>query len=222
MKVFTCLILLIYSYLVSSSQVTSFNIDNTKLNKTLSDSLEAIYKSDQSTRMAIIQARQQNKPSEFLDSLMKEMKKTDLENLKKVNAIVRNNGWLGPQKVGINGAQGLFLVIQHADLKTQEYYLPLIRKAEKEGEILSSNLAILEDRICMRNRKKQIYGSQGFTDNETGKKYIYPIGNINGLDERRKAMGMPPMKDYVKEWNLEEYKKELPNIEQIVKKQNIK
>ena len=222
MKVFTCLILLIYSSLVSSSQVTSFSIDNTKLNKALSDSLEAIYKSDQSTRMAIIQAKQQNMPSEFLDSLMKEMKKTDLENLKKVNAIVRNNGWLGPQKVGINGAQGLFLVIQHADLKTQEYYLPLIRKAEKEGEILSSNLAILEDRICMRNRKKQIYGSQGFTDNETGKKYIYPIGNINGLDERRKAMGMPPMKDYVKEWNLEEYKKELPNIEQIVKKQNIK
>ena len=217
-----CFIALSFSSLVSSAQVTSFSIDNTKLNKPLSDSLKAIYKSDQSIRMAYAQAKQQNKPSEFLDSLMEKMQETDRENLKKVNAIVRDNGWLGPQTIGIEGAQGLFLVIQHADLETQEYYLPLIRKAEKEGEILSSNLAILEDRICMRKGRNQIYGSQGFTDKETGKKYIYPIGNIDGLEDRRKAMGMPPMKDYVKGWNLKEYKKDLPDIERIVKKQNIK
>jgi hypothetical protein len=221
-KIFTCFVLLTFSSLVSSSQVTSFSIDDTKLNKSISDSLGAIYKSDQSTRLAYIQAKQQNKPTAFVDSLMKIMKETDDKNLKKVNAIVREYGWLGPQNVGIDGAQGLFLVIQHADLKTQEYYLPIIRQAEKEGKILSSNLAILEDRICMRNGRKQIYGSQGFTDQETGKKYIYPIGNIDGLEDRRKAMGLPPMKDYIKEWDLEQYKIDLPNIEQIVKKQNIK
>lgn len=202
-KIFTSLVLLTFSSHVSSSQVTSFSIDDTKLNKSLSDSLGAIYKSDQSTRLAYIQAKQQNKPGAFLDSLMKEMKETDHKNLEKVNAIVREYGWLGPQNVGMDGSQGLFLVIQHADLKTQEYYLPLIRQAEKDGKILSSNLAILQDRICMRNGRKQIYGSQGFTDNETGKKYIYPIGEINDLEERRKAMGMPAMKDYVKEWNIE-------------------
>src|SRR5690606_3340956 len=141
-----CFIALSFSSLVSSAQLTSFSIDDTKLNKPLSDSLKALHKSDQSIRMAYAQAKQQNKPSEFLDSLMEKMQETDRENLKKVNAIVRDNGWLGPQTIGIEGAQGLFLVIQHADLKTQEYYLPLIRKAEREGKILSSNLAILEDR----------------------------------------------------------------------------
>jgi len=222
MKVFTCLVLLTFYSFISSGQVTSFSIDNTKLNKPLSDSLAAIYNSDQLTRMAYFQAKEQNKPAAFVDSLLKDMKETDYENLKKVNAIIRDNGWLGPQTVGIDGAQGLFLVIQHADLETQEHYLPLIKKAEKKGEILSSNLAILEDRICMRNGRNQIYGSQGFTDKETGKKYIYPIGNIDDLEERRKTMGMRPMKDYVKGWNLEEYKKDLPDIEQIVKKQNIR
>jgi hypothetical protein len=219
-KIFTCLVFLTFSSLISWSQVTSFTIDDTKLNKSLSDSLIAIYKSDQSTRLAYIQAKQLNKPRAFF--LMKEMKETDLKNLKIVNAIIQKYGWLGPQNVGIDGAQGLFLVIQHADLKTQEYYLPLVRQAEKNGQILSSNLAILEDRICMRNGRKQIYGSQGFTDKETGKKYIYPIDNINKLEQRRKTMGMPPMKDYVKEWNVEQYKKDLSNIEQIVKRQNIK
>ena len=221
-KAFTSSIILLLPFIYSYSQVTSFQIDNSKLNKPLSDSLAAIYKSDQSIRMAYSQAKQQNKPIEFLDSLRKQMKQTDNKNLEKINGIVKDNGWLGPQTVGFDGAQGLFIVIQHADLKTQEYYLPLIRKAEKEGKILSSNLAILEDRICMRNGKKQIYGSQGFTDNETDKRYIYPIDNIDGLEERRKAMGMPPMKDYVKDWDFEKYKKDLPNIEQIAKKQDIK
>jgi len=222
MKTLTFLILLTFSSIVSFSQVNSFNIDSTKLNKPLSDTLEAIYKLDQSTRAAYIQAKQQNKAATIVDSLMKVMRNTDQENLAKVNAIVKQHSWLSPQKVGINGAQGLFLVIQHADLKTQEYYLPMIKEAEKKGEMLSSNLAILEDRICMRNGKKQIYGSQGFTDNETGKKYIYPISDIDNLEERRKAMGLQPMQDYVEGWNVEEYKRELPIIEQIAKKQNIK
>jgi hypothetical protein len=51
------------------------------------------------------------------------------------------------------------MVIQHADLPMQERYLPMIRKAERDGEILSSNLAIMEDRIAMRHGEKQIYGS---------------------------------------------------------------
>jgi|GEM_PF-5753907 len=42
-----CFVVLTFSSLVSSAQVTSFSIDNTKLNKPLSDSLGAIYKSDQ-------------------------------------------------------------------------------------------------------------------------------------------------------------------------------
>lgn len=222
MKILNILSLLIFSSFISTGQVTSFSIDDSKLNKPLADTLEAIYKSDQSTRMAYIQAKQQRKDSHIIDSLAGVMKKIDQQNLTTINAIIKMYGWLSPQKVGLNAAQGLFLVIQHADLKTQEDYLPMIREAEKKGEILSSNLAILEDRICMRKGKKQTYGSQGFTDKETGKKYIYPINDIDGLETRRKAMGMPPMQDYVSGWDVEAYKIELQNIEEIVKKQNIR
>jgi len=222
MKIFYLSVLISLSTLCSFGQVTSFNIDNSNLNLPLMHQLDSIYKLDQSTRNTYLAAKQRKEPDRIIDSLLKEMHKTDKENLLKVNAIIKRFGWLGPQKVGINGAQALFLVIQHADLKTQEYYLPIIRNAEKRGEILSSNLAILEDRICMRTGKKQIYGSQGFTDAQTEKKYIYPIRDIDNLDRRRNKMGMPPMQDYVKGWNLEEYRKDLPNIERIVKTQNIK
>lgn len=45
---------------------------------------------------------------------------------------------------------------------------------------------------------------------------------IDNLDKRRKSMGLPPMSTYVANWNLDEYKNKLPEIENIVKQQNIK
>lgn len=205
---------------ISFAQVTSFSIDSSKLNKPLMVVLDTIYKSDQSVRVKYLQAKRDNKPAGIVDSLQEIMRNTDRQDLIRVNAILTKYGWLGPQKVGMIGSQALFLVIQHADLQTQQSYLPLIKTAEKNGEILSSNLAILEDRINMRTGKKQVYGSQGFTDQQTGKTYIYPI--VDHLDERRRAMGMPPMKNYAKNWDADEYKRQLPEIEKIVQTQHIK
>jgi len=207
---------------LSFGQVTSFTIDSSKLNKPLMAVLDTIFQSDQSVRIKYLQAKKDNAHINIVDSLQKVMRNTDGQNLIRVNTILTKYGWLGPQKVGITGSQALFLVIQHADLQTQQNYLPMIRAAEKNGEILSSNLAILEDRINMRTGKKQVYGSQGFTDKQTGKTYIYPVVDIDHLDERRRAMGMPPMKDYTKNWDAEEYKKQLPEIEKIVHEQEVK
>ncbi|MFC0516814.1 DUF6624 domain-containing protein [Mucilaginibacter angelicae] len=219
-----CFILLLFQLLsiISFAQVTTFTIDSSKLNRPLMAVLDTIYQLDQSVRINYLQAKRNNERTDIVDSLQEVMHKTDRQNLIRVNAILTKYGWLGPQKVGITGSQALFLVIQHADLQTQQSYLPMIRLAEKNGGILSSNLAILEDRINMRTGKKQIYGSQGFTDRQTGKTYIYPITDPDHLDERRKAMGMPPMKDYAKNWDVEAYKKELPEIEKIVQEQNIR
>jgi len=222
MKTLALTIACTLSVVLSSAQVTSFSIDETKVNQPLARQLDSIYQLDQSVRIAYMQALKDSTSATVADSLLKVMRQTDAQNLIKVETIIKQHGWLSPQKVGITAAQGLFLVIQHADLKTQERFLPMIRKAEKKGDILSSNLAILEDRIDMRNGKKQTYGSQGITDAKTGKKYIYPIIDVDNLDQRRKAMGMPPMKDYVPSWNLEKYKQELPEIERIVKTQFIK
>ncbi|MBB2147973.1 DUF6624 domain-containing protein [Pedobacter gandavensis] len=204
------------------AQVTSFNIDSSKFDISLMKTLDSIYIKDQSNRIALIQARERNESPARIDSLSNNMRIGDIQNLEKVKAILEKHGWLGPQKVGMQASQALFLVIQHANLKTQEHYLPMIRTAEKNGETLSSNLAIFEDRINVRNSKPQIYGSQFFTDKETGKKYIYPIIDVDNLEARRKAMGMPQMQEYSKGWDLQNYKKDLPMIEEAVKRQNIK
>lgn len=216
------LLLIFSSTLTTSAQVVSFNIDESKLDKPLVQLLDSIFQKDQKVRITYMEAKKEGKDAALTDSLLKKMHKIDQQNLATVDALLRKKGWLGPQKVGIIGSQAIFLVIQHADLSTQEHYLPVIRAAEKKGEILSSNVAILEDRVNMRQGKKQEYGSQGFTDPQTGKKYIYPIIDVDLLDNRRAAMGMPPMQEYVKDWDLEKYKRELPEIEKIVLQQKIR
>lgn len=70
-------------------------------------------------------------------------------------------GWLGPDVIGQTGNSTLFLVIQHADLVTQEKYLPMMREAVTKGNAKGSSLALLEDRVLIRNGKQQRYGSQG-------------------------------------------------------------
>ncbi|MDB5009939.1 MAG: hypothetical protein JWQ06_728 [Mucilaginibacter sp.] len=206
---------------ISNAQITTFDIDTANLNKPLMVILDSLYHRDQTPRYEYLDAIHNNESVKKIDSLHDIVRKNDKENLLIVDSILKQHGWLGPQKVGINGSQALFLVIQHADLITQQNYLPMIRIAEKKGEILSSNLAILEDRINMKKHTKQIYGSQSIIDKQTGKIYIYPIIDPDRLDERRKSMGLSPMKVYVKDWDLEDYKKELPNIERLAKQLNI-
>jgi len=203
------------------SQVTSFDIDESRFKTELLPTLDTIYKEDQSYRRKFLELTTDKAPQKAIDSIRSIVRQKDSINLIKVNKILNQYGWLGPQDVGMNGSQALFLVIQHADLKTQQKYLPMIKKAEKEGKTLSSNLAILQDRIAMREGKKQIYGSQGFKDKTTGISYIYPMINPDKLDKRRKSMGLQPMKEYNEGWNVNEYKKKLPEIEKIIKKQNI-
>lgn len=205
---------------VANAQVASFNIDSSKFIRPAMLVLDSIYQEDQTSRYKFLDAVEHKEKSTIIDSLRNIMVQKDKQNLSKVKSIIRQYGWLGPQKVGINASQALFLVIQHADLASQKQYLPIIKTANKNGEILSSNLAILEDRINIREGKSQLYGSQTFIDNKTGLTYIYPIADPDHLEERRKSIGLIPMRDYAKElhieWQLEAYKKKLPEIEKIV------
>lgn len=215
-----------YLYIVSlfllfnnkvTAQVTTFRIDSSKFNKPLMITLDSLYQEDQSSRYSYLTAKQDKSNPAKADSLLKVMQGKDKLNLLKVTNILDKYGWQGPEKVGINASQGLFIVIQHADLATQKKYINMFRQAEKNGEILSSNLAIMEDRINIREGREQLYGSQRFINEKTGKTYTYPIVDVEQLDLRRKTMGMPPMKDYVKEWDIQEYKKTLPELEQVIK-----
>jgi hypothetical protein len=108
-------------------------------------------------------------------------------------------------------------VIQHAGIKIQEKYLPMMRDAVIKGNARAGSLALLEDRVALRRGGKQIYGSQITRDDKTGKYYVMPLEDPDNVDKRRQQVGLGPLKDYVSEWgiiwNVGDYKRFLLEIE---------
>lgn len=184
-----------------------------KLDKPLRDTLVKIFDDDQKYRQ-MIDSVQRNfgRESAEMKRLWTIISEKDSVNLLKVTAILDKHGWLSRDKVGARGNQTLFLVIQHSDQKTQEKYLPMMREAVKNGKASASSLALLEDRVALAQGKKQVYGSQIGFDPATNKSYVLPLEDPDHVDERRASMGLGPLADYVRRWQIvwdvEAYKKQ--------------
>lgn len=193
--------------------------------KPLRAQLLAIYKDDQPIRQQYISAQKEFGPeSKQVDSLGRIMIYKDSINVDKVTKILDENGWVGVDKVGVQANQTLFLVIQHADLETQQKYLPLMREAVKIGNAIGSALALLEDRVALGEGKRQIYGSQIGYDGQQKINYVLPLDDPDNVDKRRAEVGLGSLSEYVKRWeitwNVEEHKKNLPELEDKRKGKN--
>jgi hypothetical protein len=172
--------------------------------KPLKEKLEQIYVRDQMLRQLYRDAEEKfGKESDEMKYFWQLVSEQDSLNEIEVIKIIEEKGWVGRSLVGGQANMTLWLVIQHAPLETQEKYLPLLKKSVLEGESSGSHLALLEDRIQMRNGKPQTYGSQITTDQETGEQVVYEIWEPEYVNQRRKEVGLGPIEDYVKRWGIE-------------------
>jgi tetratricopeptide (TPR) repeat protein len=175
--------------------------------------LEAIFTADQQQRLRLAELEKQyGADSEQMKAVWDDIERQDAVNLKRVTGILDTKGWLGPDQVGEKASMTLWLVIQHADVKEWEKYLPGMRKAVQEKKASASHLASLEDRYLAHGLgKKQIYGTQFQTVN--GVTRLMPVEDPDHLDERRAAVGLSPIAEYYQlfglTWDLEAYKKTL-------------
>jgi hypothetical protein len=174
------------------------------LNKELVAVLSKVEREDQFYRGKLdSMAKKYGWQSPELKSLWDTIKVKDSLNLGIIKDIIDKHGWPGPDMVGEDGNMTIFLVIQHADQKTQEHYLPLMRQAVKDGKAKARQLALLEDRVAIRQGKKQIYGSQLTSDPNTGKLVLEPIEDEPNVNKRRAAVGLEKLEDYLKHWDIE-------------------
>lgn len=163
---------------------SSQGIDTTAIK----NELAAIFERDQKTRkgsdsVAFVQ---------YIDSC----------NLAAVESLIAKYGWPGKSFVGAKGNNTVWLVIQHADLATQEKYLPMMKESVAKNESRSVDLAYLEDRIRMRKGEKQLYGTQ-VSFNKTGGQEIWPIEDEKNVNQRREKLGLEPMEEYAKYFGIE-------------------
>jgi hypothetical protein len=145
-------------------------------------------------------------------AIMIKMRAADSINLIKVKAMLDKFSWLGADQIGEQCNTALFMVIQHADLPVQEKYLPMIREAVKAGKLEPRHLALLEDRVDLREGRRQRYGTQLRWDERVKAYRLAPLEDPDHVDELRKSVGLSSLAVYLAKWGLswdaEKYKKE--------------
>lgn len=172
----------------------------------LRNELVAIRETDQAGRLEMMRLQREAEPARR-DSLMADLwtRQTPIDeaNLARVEQIVAESGWPGYALVGRDGAQTVFLVVQHAGLEAQQRYLPLMQAAVDASDANPSELALLVDRVRVRTDRPQLYGSQLRRNDATGAMEFYPIEDEPEVDARRAAMGLEPLADYARYYGIE-------------------
>lgn len=184
-------LVLFFSYFTTNAQ---------KLDIKLKQELDSIYALDQKYRnLMSLKGKQADSLAAILkiskDSLNRylwdKQSHIDSINILRIEEIIKQYGYPGKTLVGIPTNEAVFYVVQHSS-KIKEY-IPYIEKAAMAGELPFKNYAMMLDRLLMRERKEQIYGTQimGFRIG-TGemKMFVWPIKDPENVDSLRKKAGL--------------------------------
>jgi len=190
-----------------------------------SKELSGIYYNDQDARRSWSKGIEKyGKESREADSLLNAMIVADSLHVIRVTSFLDKYGWMPADSIGKMANLALFIVIQHAGIETQKKYLPMMRDAVKKGAVKPGHLALLEDRVALREGNLQIYGSQIYYNKASATPFVAPLMDPETVDERRKSVGLEPLSKYLKNWNLKWdvalYKQHLPEYLQIQKELN--
>ncbi|WP_420384774.1 DUF6624 domain-containing protein [Roseivirga sp.] len=120
------------------------------------------------------------------------------DNFSRMKTLIQQYGWPTYSMVGDLAADAPLLVINHhPDDQVRKDYLPMIKKACEDGEGSCLEYAKIQDRVLVNDGLPQIYGMQ-FRYNDKRELEPFPIESPEYVDQRRKAIGLEPLKDYLK------------------------
>jgi hypothetical protein len=168
----------------------------------LREELLRMMKVDQEARFKIVELmkkRSLQNPNDVRAGLtseeLKEVNEIDARNLQRMKEIIAQHGWPGLALVGKDGAGAAWLLVQHGDTDRafQQKCLELM-KAAPPGDVEKRHIAYLTDRVLVGQKKKQVYGTQ-----LDGKGNPLPLEEPEKVDERRAALGMEPLAEYLKQ-----------------------
>ena len=114
-----------------------------------------------------------------------------------LRGVVSERGWPGASRVGETGAHDAWLLVQHADRDPafQREVLGLMGAAVAEGEASGADFAYLTDRVRLAAGEPQVYGTQ--LDVVDGRPEPLRLGDPEGVDARRAAVGLEPLGEYL-------------------------
>lgn len=177
-----------WAKVVSDTQANQAKFEASLKEPALRTELLAMRDEDQAARFAMI-ADAKNAELAAKTGAM------DQRLLARMKEIVAKYGWPGNSVVGPDAASAAWLLVQHADTDVafQKQSLVLMEQAVKVGDAREIDYAYLYDRVAVAEKRPQRYGTQ-FAENRP-----QPIEDEAHVDQRRAAIGLPPMADYAKD-----------------------
>lgn len=165
--------------------------------------LKQVYEDDQKYRKSSKKMLDKYGPASLeIKETIIEMEKLDKKNLERIEVILNEYGWLSEDIIGVKENATLFLVLQHASLDVQLKYYPIMEEAVELGCARKSDLAMLKDRILVKQGKKQMYGTQLIYNEDEHCYEVEPLVYPERVDERRMVVGLPPMSEYLEYYGL--------------------
>lgn len=155
----------------------------------LKEKLEWVFERDQYDRNLWQQAaRQHPADGHRTEKLAQRAMQTDSLNMTIVSDVLSTRGFPARKQVGELASQAVWLVFQHASLDRQQLFLPQMEQAVERGDVAPQFLALLKDRIDVREGRPQRYGTQ--TDAE-GR--LCPLLDASKVNQWRAEVGLPPV-----------------------------
>lgn len=204
--------------LLFSILLSNIAFSQVKINNELRDELIEINSKDQNLRYILF-----NKDKSKYDSistannltidnvepfLIKSISELDSINILRIDQIINKYGYPGTDLVGERYNNIAWAVIQHSKYETQKKYLPILKKAVENKQLKFSAYATTIDRILVKEKKPQIYGTQvkTVTLKKDNKKALifWPIKDSCNINQIRKSAGFYEwrIKKYAKNFNI--------------------
>lgn len=160
------------------------------VNEKLRDELLSLLEQDRRTREQLAST------GELFEAYHPKMEEVHKKNARRLVEIYEEYGWPGKGLVGEDGAEAAWIIFQHNIGEPEMFrrFLPILENEAEKREIEPSWYAKTVDRIRVFEGKPQIYGTN-FDWDEGGNLSPWPIENPETVNNRRKKVGLPPIKE---------------------------
>ena len=142
-----------------------------------------------------IAARKTGMKSSVVEALWKLKFLVQKRNQGEVEALVARKGWPLAGQVGKEAAMGAYLVVMHSQDGAQKKYLPAVKAACEAGELPWVRYANMVDRSLFNENLPQRYGTHTRYNERTKTEELYPLEDASRVDEWRKEVGLPPLRE---------------------------
>ena len=170
------------------------------MNEKLRGELLRMAEEDRRTREELLRAGRL--PRDAYSPVMREVHE---RNNARMREIIAAHGWPGRSLVGEEACEAAWLVVQHAalDAELQGACLPLLERAVATNDAPAWQHAYLFDRVRQARGEPQVYGTQ-YVWGAGGKSVPWEIEDPEGVDERRRAIGLSTLEENTKRIHAED------------------